>query len=504
MMRWRFSSLPLVLRLGVAVLVGAFGALGQAPFDFPVGMLLSLTAAFWMWRAEPARPGLLGWAFGTGYFALALVWIIEPFQVDVERHGWMAPFALLFLSCGLALFWGGAFWCARKLSPRPLGLVFAWTGAEFLRAYVFTGFPWASPAQVTVEGPASLLLSWGGPHTTTLVLMALAWILSASAKPPRAASMRSGQIALLVAGALALSIPHARSPADLKDQVVRLVQPNAAQHLKWRPDMAEVFFNRQLRLTAAAPVQTDRRPDVIVWPETSIPWRLGGAGAALQQIAQAANGVPVALGALRFEGDYLRNSLAVIAPGGTVSALYDKHHLVPFGEYVPFGSLAEKLGLQAVAASMGGFSSGPGAALVDFGPLGKALPLICYEAVFAHGVNAMPQRADFLLQITNDAWFGTYAGPQQHLAQARMRAIEQGLPMVRAANTGISAVIDPTGRVLAHLPLGEAGFLDVRLPAPFPPTLYSKTGDRPVLLLVFIGLAGIFGLASQSNRKVSD
>ena len=503
-MRDRFSALPLLVRLGCAAIAGAFGALGQAPFDFPIAMLLALTAAFWMWRAESIRPGLLGWAFGTGYFALALIWIVEPFQVDVERHGWMAPFALLFLSGGLALFWGAAFWCARLLSQRSLGLVFAWTGTEILRAYAFTGFPWASPAQVAVDGPASLLLSWGGPHATTLVLMTLAWILSAAAKPMRAATMRSGQIVLFVGAALAFSIPHARVSADLTDHIVRLVQPNAAQHLKWRPDKAKEFFTRQLSLTAAAPVQSLRMPDLVVWPETAIPWRLGGAGPALQQISQAASGAPVALGALRFEGDYLRNSLAVVAPGGTVSAIYDKHHLVPFGEFVPFASFAEKLGLQAIAASMGGFSSGPGPALLDFGLLGKALPLICYEAVFAHGINAMPERADFLLQITNDAWFGTYAGPQQHLAQARMRAIEQGLPLVRAANTGISAMIGPTGRVLALLPLGEDGFLDAQLPLPFKPTLYSKTGDRPALLIVLIGLASIFGLASRSDRGVID
>jgi apolipoprotein N-acyltransferase len=255
--------------------------------------------------------------------------------------------------------------------------------------------------------------------------------------------------------------------------------------------MAEVFFRRQLELTAAPPRDGGATPDLIVWPETAIPWVLGRAQPALEQIAAAAGQRPVALGALRFEGDRLRNALAVLGPTGEVAALYDKHHLVPFGEYVPFEAVVERLGLRALAASMGGFSSGPGPELLDFGALGAALPLICYEAVFAHGVGAVRARPSFLLQVTNDAWFGTYAGPQQHLAQARMRAIEQGLPLARAANTGISAMVGPTGRVLQALPLNEAGFIDAPLPKALPPTLYSKWGDWPVIFLLIIGLAGV-------------
>ncbi len=497
----RFATLPLMVRLGASAMAGAFGALGQAPFDIPVALLISLTFAFWLWRVESLRPGLMGWAYGAGYFALALSWIVEPFQVDVDRHGWMAPFAVVFLSGGLALFWGTAFWSARRLFQSPMALVFTWTGVEMLRAYIFTGFPWAAPAQVLVSGPASVSLALVGPHGATMALMGLACILSAGGPPERVMTFRMGQFLLLVAGMLAMSIPHARQPAELSANTVRIVQPNAAQHLKWRPDMADVFFSRQLALTSAPPTSPAHPPDLVVWPETAIPWRLETAEPALQAIAQSANGAPVALGALRYEGDFLRNSLAVIASQGDIAAIYDKHHLVPFGEYVPFRSLTEKLGFEGLAASMGGFSSGPGPALLDFGALGKALPLICYEAVFPHGVNAMPERADFLLQITNDAWFGTYAGPQQHLAQARMRAIEQGLPVVRSANTGISAMIGPTGRILAQLPLGKDGFLDARLPMPLPPTLYSKLGDWPAILLLVLGLIGTTLFGSRKPRQ---
>jgi apolipoprotein N-acyltransferase len=175
-----------------------------------------------------------------------------------------------------------------------------------------------------------------------------------------------------------------------------------------------------------------------------------------------------------------------------VRAVYDKHHLVPFGEYVPFADYLSRIGLRAMVEQTSGFSSGPGPALLDFGALGSALPLICYEAVFAHRVNEAPARPDFLLQVTNDAWFGSYAGPQQHLAQARMRAIEQGLPLLRSANTGISAVIDPFGRTIAQLALNTDGFVDAPVPQPLPPTLYSKIGDVPVALFLAAGFLALF------------
>lgn len=482
------ARLPFLCRALLAFAAGAFGALGQAPYDLPLAMVLSLAVAFMLWRQEKDRPGGLGWAFGTGYFALALIWIIEPFQVDAARHGWMAPFALVFLSTGLAMFWAAAFRFAKALGSSAVGLILCWTGVELLRAYVLTGFPWANPAQIAIEGPMSIMLSWLGPHGVTLALMSLAAMLSIPSNPHRGISLRLGQGALLTAGALALSLPHARAPVALTEHRVRLVQPNAAQHLKWQPEMAQVFFARQLEYTKARPSPSEPDPDLIVWPETAIPWRLDTAAPVLAEIAEAAGGATVALGALRYDGQHLYNALAVVGPDGRLNSTYDKHHLVPFGEYMPLADLFEGLGIGALAASAGRFAGGPGPVILDFGALGKALPLICYEAVFAHGVNAMPERVDFLLQVTNDAWFGVYAGPQQHLAQARMRAIEQGLPLLRAANTGISTVIDPTGRMVASLPLNKAGFIDAWLPETLPATLYSKVGDWPVAALTFLGL----------------
>lgn len=485
----------------ISALLGSVASLGQAPYDQPIALILAMACAFAIWRLQSSASaaGWIGWAFGTGYFALALVWIVEPFQVDAGRHGWMAPFALLFLSAGLALFWGLAFRIARWLSPAAFGLVLMWTMAEVLRAYVLTGFPWASPAQVFVDGPGSRLLAWTGPHGATLCLILLAWLCSLPAHGVGRASVRLGQGALIFAASFSLYMPLARPDADRTGYLVRLVQPNAEQHLKWQPDMAEVFFERQLTFTRA---RGARAPDLIVWPETAIPWRLETAGPLIENISRAADRVPVVLGALRSGTSGVRNAAAVIDETGRVSQIYDKHHLVPFGEYIPLARLASRLGFEGLAANGLGFEPGPGPVLLDFGPMGRALPLICYEAVFAHGVGRAPDRADFLLQVTNDAWFGDYAGPQQHLAQARMRAIEQGLPLMRAANTGISAMIDPFGRVINQLPLGKAGFIDAELPQPLPKTLYSRTGDTPVVILLLLGLIAHVlrrGLRTRSN-----
>ncbi len=500
--RW-YARMPLWQRMAIAALTGAGAALGQAPWDQTLLMLLLLSMGFLMLRRQKTarHAGAVGWAFGTGYFALALHWIVEPFQVDAARHAWMAPFALLFLSTGLALFWGGAFWAARALSLRTWPLILTWTAAEILRAYAFTGFPWASPAQSLIDGPASRALAFSGPHGAMLWLMCLAWLLSFPAVFRHRPVMRAAQIAALVCAALLFHLPLSAPPPVLTDHTVRLIQPNAAQHLKWQPGNAELFFRRQLELTSEAPRDPGNPPDLVVWPETAIPWALDRAGPALEQIVQT-TAVGVVLGALRLDADGLYNSLVVLQPDGTPGQVYDKHHLVPFGEYMPLSSLTDRLGISGLASNGRGFSAGPGPRLLDFGPLGRALPLICYEAVFSQGLFGTSERPDFLLQITNDAWFGQHAGPAQHLAQARMRAIEQGLPLMRSANTGITAMIDPRGRITASLATGIAGGLDVRLPAPGAPTLFSRTGNLPVLLLLSVGLAGLI-LLNLKNRPAA-
>jgi apolipoprotein N-acyltransferase len=327
------------------------------------------------------------------------------------------------------------------------------------------------------------LLHWasyfGSAGLTALLLLAAVAVWAA---------MTGARWALLALGAMALLWPVAamltpEAGAGPEAATVRLIQPNAPQHEKWDPDKIQGFFDRQLAFSAAG----ETRPDVIVWPETAVPVMLENAARTLEVITDAAGGVPVVVGLQRRDDRRLFNTLALVEAGGSVAAVYDKHHLVPFGEYMPYGDHLARLGIHGMAAKDGqGFSAGPGAQVIDMGALGRALPLICYEGVFAQDLRSAPERVDFILLITNDAWFGKYSGPYQHLAQARLRSAEFGLPMVRVANTGVSAMIDATGRITDALPLGEAGWRDAALPPPLPPTVYARLGDAPMLAVFLV------------------
>ncbi|QEW18643.1 Apolipoprotein N-acyltransferase [Marinibacterium anthonyi] len=488
-------------RMLLAAALGAVTGLGLAPYGlWPVALIgWMILPALIVVSETPMRAAWTGWAFAAGFFANGLTWIVEPFMVDAARDGWMAPFALVFMSGGLALFWAAAFYGAHRLGRgrvnRCLVLVPCLALAEFGRAYLLTGFPWAAPAQALIESPALPLLAWLGPQG--LGLLALAASIGTGLFALRRRVVFLAPVALFAVLSVAAQIT--RPAVTMTDHIVRLIQPNAVQKQKWDPEWIPVYFQRQLDFTAEG-----ARPDLIVWPESAIAPVYEQSGPWLDAVTDAAGGSQVALGIRRYDGR-LYNALIRMDGDGTVTDIYDKHHLVPFGEYIPLGGLAKRFGIHGLAAEDGdGYSSGPGPVLVDFGPLGKALPLICYEAVFPQDVNGAPGRADFLLQITNDAWFGKRVGPYQHLAQARMRAVEQGLPMLRAANTGISAVIDPDGRVLDSLGLGRAGYIDATLPAPLSPTIYARTGDLPWLVLVVLMLIACLAVPFRQSTRESD
>lgn len=470
--------------MALAAGCGAVAALGLAPFNlWPLAILAFAGVVGLLARADSLRGAArTGWAAGTGYFLVALHWIVEPFLIDIARHGWMAPFALVFMAGGLALFWAAGGALAQALAPRgPMrlpALVAALTLAELLRGVVFTGFPWALIGHVLIPSPLIQVAAWTGPDGLTLLVLGLAAGLACVPRAP----LRAGAPVLLVAGGLLLTAPALapKPPATPADApVLRLMQPNAPQDEKWDPDKVEMFFNRMLAFSAERPAA-----DLAIWPETSVPAILNDSGGIRALIAERAGGATSVIGIERREGwDYF-NSLAVLGPDGAIGDVYDKHHLVPFGEYLPQKALLSRLGLAPLVDRFGGFSPGVGPQAIDLGPAGRAIPLICYEAVFPREIRSVGARPDLLLQITNDAWFGTFSGPYQHFAQARLRAVEQGLPMVRVANTGISGVIAADGTVLATLPLGEAGFLDAPRPAAAPPTPYARIGGWPVTLVI--------------------
>jgi apolipoprotein N-acyltransferase len=450
--------------------------------------------------------------------ALALGWIVEPFLVEADRHAWMAPFALVLLPGGLALFWALAGWLAAWLAPqgarRAWAFALALTGAEALRGHLFGGLPWALPGHVWIDTPLAQVAALGGALSLTALTLALAAGLAALVLGPglRRAWALAAPVAVAGAGWFWGLGELARPMPPDRDVRLRLVQPNALQELKWDPTWARHFFARHLELTAA-PGADGRAPDLVLWSETAVPFFLDAPGAGLAMAADAAGGAPVVMGiqrrAMGSDGA-LRyfNSLAVIDPSGEPAAIYDKHHLVPFGEYVPWLSpLADRPGWEWLTTFTGsallGYTPGPGPAVLELGGLvqgaGLALPLICYEAVFARHLR-VSERPDWVMQLTNDAWFGAYSGPFQHLALARLRAIEQGLPLVRAANTGVSAVIDGRGRVVASLGLGLEGVVDADLPGALPPTPYARSGDLPWQLALVLAL-GTFALRRRHGSS---
>jgi apolipoprotein N-acyltransferase len=462
-------------RFGLAIGAGLALALGQAPYNFPYPAIIALPALLWLLKKTGGWKGgfMVGWGAGLGYFGLTLSWIMEPFLVDAERFGWMAPYALGLMAAGIALFWGLGFALAQN---RANALVLAgfWTLAELLRSYIFTGFPWALMAYNWVETPVIQAASAIGVHGLGFLIVLAGGLLL---------SKRGAGLALLIMASLT-GYGFARLQAPIEDSglTVRLVQPNAVQSRKWDPDYIPLFYQRQLTLSASV-----GRPDVVIWPEAAIAYLPDEQPFVRTQITTAAQ-APVILGARRRDENGFYNSLFLLNKDSSIADVYDKYHLVPFGEYMPLQGLAKQLGLTGLAAQMGeGNTAGSGPAILESGSVPPFLPLICYEAIFPQGV-AGPRPA-WLVQITNDAWFGEASGPYQHLAQARVRAIEQGLPLARAANTGISAMVDPLGRITASLPLEVDGFIDAPLAKPLPPTLLARWGQWPMIGLILALLA---------------
>lgn len=475
----------------VLAALGLAAGFGQEPFGWWWLSIAAFAAILHLAATpRPPRAAFLDlWCAGAGYFAFTMHWLVEPFLVEPDRHGWMAPFALLFMAAGLALFWGAAGLAARRMGATPFALAIALTLAESARALVLTGLPWALAGHIWIGTPLAQFAALAGPHALTL----LTFTLAATLAPPRNTSALP--LAAVAAAWLALDPGPAPPPAP-DAPVIRLVQPNIPQHEKWDPALIPDQVARTLRLSAGPP--GNPAPALTVWPETTLPWLVDDMPDILEAATGATLGTPIAMGVQRAENGLYYNALALIDGQARVAATYDKHHLVPFGEYIPFGEGLKDFGIRGLAASDGAaYAAGPGPALMDIPGLGPVMPLICYEGIFAEEVNAAPGRARLLLLVTNDAWFGDFAGPYQHLAQGRLRAIEQGLPMVRVANTGISAMIDPEGRILGQIPLGQEGVLDLPLPPALPPTPYTVTGDWPVLLLL---LAAALALALRVRR----
>ena len=486
-----FAELAGWRRAVAGVMLGAVSALAFAPVHALPVLLLSYPGLYWLLGGCRRWTGAfgLGWCFAFGQFVAGLYWVGAAFLVDAARFAWLLPFAVSLLPAALALFVAPALalaWAAPAGWRRWLTLGCAWTLGEWLRAHLFTGFPWNQ-----------LGYAWGGSDAAMQAAalfgvygLSLATVLAASA--PAAFGWRglagglAGLALLWAGGALRLA---GAEVAEVEGVRFRIVQPNIDQRDKWRRELMRGNFERHLQLSSAPGAGEATH---YVWPETAVPYLTGDMAWQVPLMADLLKpGGLLFAGATRVVGPPLQawNSLYAIGPAGRARAVYDKHHLVPFGEYLPLRRLLAPLGLAGVAASEHDFLPGPGPELWRFPGLPPVQPLVCYEIIFPHEIES---EAQWLLNVTNDAWFGRTSGPHQHLAMARFRAVENGVPVLRSANTGISAAIDPYGRETDRLPLGEAGAFDTPLLQALPPTPYRLWGDPPLLALLLLGTVGSF------------
>ena len=512
----------------LAIAAGLAAGLVHPPFGILPG-LLGYTLMLALIDAPGPRPlrsaFFRGWLCGLGYFAVGVWWIVEPFMVDAREQGWMAPIALVLMAGGLALFWGGAALAHRVLRPRGAARVLTFAGAlagfEWLRGHIFTGFPWDLPGESWRAGSApSQAAAVLGAYGLTWITLAIAAspALLADARASRRARIGTMLAALAALGALygwgdVRLLQTARPGPDAP--LIRVVQANIDQKSKWRPENLPAIFDTYQALTLRAGAA---RPDLIVWPEGDLPAVIDdllapGSDYAVRFKNLLAPGQTLLLGANRAEpaaGGEPRYFNSLVALRRDDSALrvvgrYDKYRLVPFGEYMPLGTLAARVGFRSLVHMPDDFTAGPAPRPMTAAGLPPVQPLICYEALFPGFTRAAAARAGlrpaWILNISNDAWFGLGSGPLQHLNIASYRAIEEGLPIVRATPTGVSAVIDAYGRTTpgARLGLGTLGIIDAALPPALPPTPFSKTGD--LLFWMMLALSGATGLAGKfANR----
>ena len=507
-------------RAGIAFAAGALGALAMPPFGGWPALALSLVAAVWLLdgtagASRPAiakRAALVGWVWGFGFFLAGLWWIGAAFLVQADVFAWLMPFGVLGLPALLAFFPAFGFAVASLLwSPsgwRVCALATGLTGAEWLRGHLFTGFPWntlgmAFGQDLRLMQGASVLGLYGLTSLAVLVLAAPATLATGRGRAARlgpAAAALAILAGLYGFGAWRLA---GGEPSPVAGVKLRIVQPNLAQDAKFHAGNGPAILRRYLELSARSPDEADPVGYThLVWPESAFPFLLHREPAALAQIADALpRGGVLVTGAARSTGEgrdrRFFNSIQAVGDTGAVLASYDKVHLVPFGEYVPdfLERTLRAIGIREFVAIPGGFTAGARHAAFDVPGLPTVAGSVCYEAIFPDETIPPGQRPGLILNVTNDGWFGDTPGPRQHFAQARLRAVERGLPLVRAANTGISAVVDPKGRIVAALPVGREGVLDVRLPAVANPTIFDDVGQRLVIgLFSTIFLASLIGI----------
>ena len=501
-------------RLVIALVSGALAALSMAPFFAVPLLLISLTVLVWQidglgrWQRRLRMAGLLGWAYGTGFFAVGLHWIGNAFLVDAETFGALMPFAMILLAMGMGLFPAATVVIARRFwatGPSRIGvLALAWVGVEWLRSWVFTGFPWHLAGY-----------SWGGllavsQSTALFGIFGLSLITVLAACGPAALTDnrdgtpgvgRTRSLIWCFAPVLALALLSlwglwrlSDGGTAYTDTTLRIIQPSVPQADKLDAGNASPIYHKHMALTRQPKLE---KADLVIWSEAAVPILTARNESILQDIgATLRDGQHLIMGSVRFEeipgtgeGRFF-NSLHAINSSGEIVATYDKAHLVPFGEYLPMQDLLEGMGLTKLVGGRGSYTPGPHLQTLHLRGVPEFGPLICYEAIFPAQVVDPVKRPRWLLNLTDDTWFGLNAGPKQHFTIARMRSIEEGLPLIRAANNGVSAIFDPKGRIVMSLGLNKVGYIDGELPQDLPPTLYARLGNLTLLFMALL-LAGV-------------
>ena len=490
-----------------AILMGALAAAALPPVDLTPLLLVSFCSLVWLSDGTARRRGafFLGWSFGFGFFVAGLYWIGAALLVDIARFWWLMPFAVLGIPAGLAIFTGLALLAAHETrralglggSARILAIAVFWCAAEWLRGHILTGFPW------NLVGYA-----WSGAFPGSNAMLQLAAVtgiyglslvtVTAAALPARLGDRDGGRPwPALLAAILLIAVPMVGGGArllfasreTLPGITIRLVQPSIPEALKNDPSARA---DNLQRLVALSGTKSNVPIAAVVWPEAAAPPFLERDADLRQALAVAMpSGALLMTGTVRTDyapakPTHIWNALEVLDAAGAVIASYDKAHLVPFGEYVPLRGV---LPIRKITPGLMDFSAGPGPRTLSLPDLPSVGAQICYEAIFPGGVVDESHRPGWMLNITNDAWYGLTSGPFQHFAIARVRAVEEGLPLMRAANNGITGVIDPYGRVLARLDLDAIGVLDAKLPPALPPTIYSRIGDWLFFLLLIFAAA---------------
>ncbi|MGH6727024.1 MAG: apolipoprotein N-acyltransferase [Pseudolabrys sp.] len=505
-------------RATIAFLAGAASALALAPINaWPI---LFLTFPLLVWLVDGSAAGrwsgamaaaAAGWCFGFGYFLTGLYWIGYAFLVDAKTFGWLLPVAVAGLPAYLALYTGLGVAAARLIwvrgPERVLALAAMLTGAEWLRGHLLSGFPWNAFGYALTEPLAlaqsvSLIGVWGLTFLTVAICASPAVLADDAADTPHPRRAPSIGILILVALASFGVVRLWQHPTDyVRGVKLRIMQPNLQQDDKFNYAAKAQVMQRYLRLSGRATgPQSNGLRDVtlLIWPESAFPFFLTREPDALAEIVgllkpstELITGAVRAARGASSADPRAYNSIYVIDPDGSIRGIYDKVHLVPFGEYLPLARVLGRLGLRNLTRQLGGFLSGDRRRAMDVPGAPKMLPLICYEAIFPGAAVPPGERPGWIVNVTNDGWFGISSGPFQHFQQARVLAIAEGLPLVRAANTGISAVVDPVGRVIASLPLGAEGVLDASLPRDIAPTLYVRFGDDAFVLFMIVSLIAV-------------